>query len=123
MISLLTGQLISRDVNSVTVELGGLGIEVEVPSSVLADLPDVGEEVTLYTHLLVREDDLRLIGFATPEDRKVFRLLNGVQKVGPKVALEILGVVSIADLHAAVSSQDPTPLLAVPGVGKKLAES
>lgn len=122
MISLLTGELISRDENAVTIQVGGIGIEVEVPSSVLAALPGTGEEVTLYTHLLVREDDLRLIGFTTPEERKVFRLLNGVQKVGPRVALDVLGTVSIGDFRAAVVSGNLSPLLEVSGVGKKLAE-
>jgi Holliday junction DNA helicase RuvA len=99
-----------------------MGFEVEVPRSTLVALPDVGEETILFTHLHVREEELRLFGFATPEERRLFRMLIQIQKVGGRLALDVMSTLDMDTFRSAVLQGDTSVLTRVPGVGKKLAD-
>jgi Holliday junction DNA helicase RuvA len=104
------------------VEVGGVGLRVLVPRSVLEAGPAIGKVVFLHTHLAVREDALTLYGFESPEQRELFELLLQVSGIGPKLALAVLSNVSPEALRAAVANGQPEALDRVPGVGKKTAE-
>jgi len=91
MIALLRGEVASRRADGVVVLCGGVGYKLAVSAPTLATVPPVGSEVTLHTHLVVRDDALALYGFASEEERELFLLLLGVQSVGPKVAIAVLG--------------------------------
>jgi len=99
-----------------------VGYEIDVPMSTFYPLPRTGEEVTLLTHLVVREDAHLLFGFLTAAERAAFRQLLKISGVGPKVALSVLSGMSVDDLSAAVASEDAARLIKVPGIGKKTAE-
>jgi Holliday junction DNA helicase RuvA len=99
-----------------------VGYEIDVPMSTLYQLPATGTDVTLFTHLTVREDAHLLFGFATEQERTVFRQLLKISGVGARTALAVLSGMSVADLHAAVSTQDSGRLTKIPGIGKKTAE-
>ena len=122
MIGRLRGVLAGVTPTGVLLDVHGLGYEVAVSSRGLAQLPPVGEEVVLHTHLHVREDQLALFGFPTADQRDLFRLLIGVSGVGPKVALAILGTLSVDELRSAVVADDVASLTAVPGIGKRSAQ-
>ena len=104
------------------VSAGGIGWELWVPERLRRRLPAVGETVRLYTHLQVREDELTLYGFARPLDREIFRALIGVNGVGPRVALAVLGADDSEEVLRGIRRGDPKPLLRIKGVGRKLAE-
>lgn len=120
MIDRVRGRLLEVRPGGVVLEVGGLGLWIAVPPGSLALEAD--EELQLYTHLHVREDALELYGFATPQERELFRLLIGIAGVGPKVALSVLGHLPPARLQAAVLSQDAAALRQVKGIGPKVAE-
>lgn len=122
MIAHLRGRVDRIDSNSVVVDVGGVGYRALAPATVLASLPPSPAEVKLYTTLVVREDDLTLYGFSSPEERSVFELATSVAGVGPKVALSMLGAMEAGDLARAISSSDARTLTRVPGVGPKLAQ-
>ncbi len=122
MIGRISGKLIARHPPQVIVDVQGIGYEIDVPMSTFYQLPAAGSEVTLYTHLLVREDAHLLYGFASEQERHVFRQLLKISGVGARTALSVLSGMSIADLHNAVSTQDSARLIKVPGIGKKTAE-
>ncbi|MBU3694907.1 MAG: Holliday junction branch migration protein RuvA [Rhodocyclaceae bacterium] len=122
MIGRLRGTLLAKQPPQVLVEAGGVGYEVDVPMSTLYVLPALGAEVTLLTHLVVREDAHLLYGFATDRERATFRELLRISGVGPKVALAVLSGLSTDDLARAVAMQDTALLTRVPGIGKKTAE-
>ncbi len=122
MIGLLRGVLLEKTFPQVVVSCNGVGYEVDVPMSTFYPLPRAGEEVTLLTHLVVREDAHLLFGFLTARERSVFRQLLKVSGVGPKVALAVLSGLSVDDLAAAVAADDAARLTKVPGIGKKTAE-
>lgn len=122
MIARLRGTLVRRGASSVTVDVEGLGYEVAVTPRALADLPPVGEEVVLHTHLHVREDELSLFGFPTEGERDLFRVLLGASGVGPKVGLAILATFQPAELRRAVQAEDVGALSLVPGIGKRTAQ-
>lgn len=122
MISTLRGILQHRADGQVVIDVAGVGFTVHVPQSVVPDLPALGQVVSLYTHLVVREDALALYGFATPEQREVFELLLQVNGVGPKLALAVLSHLSPDTLRGAVGSGQAEALDRVPGVGRKTAE-
>jgi Holliday junction DNA helicase RuvA len=124
MIGRLTGKVASSDGDSaVVVDVGGVGYEVSVPLGTLgrARTDDVGR-VTLFIHTHVREDQITLFGFASPEDRLTFRTLIGVSNVGPKTAIAVLGALPAGDLARAVAAKDVARLQTIGGVGKKTAE-
>jgi Holliday junction DNA helicase RuvA len=122
MIGRLRGTLLAKQPPQVLVEAGGVGYEVDVPMSTLYTLPALGAEVTLLTHMVVREDAQLLYGFGTDRERATFRELLKISGVGPKVALAVLSGLSTDDLARAVAMQDTALLTRVPGIGKKTAE-
>ena len=122
MIGRILGELVEKNPPQVIVVTHGVGYEIDVPMSTFYHLPRTGENVTLLTHMVVREDAHLLYGFLTPGERTAFRQLLKISGVGPKVALSVLSGLSVEDLAAAVASQDAARLTKVPGVGKKTAE-
>lgn len=122
MIGSLRGRLASKQAPLIVVECGGVGYEVETPMSTFLDLPAIGEELFLHTHLLVREDAQILYGFASSDERSLFRVLLKVNRVGAKLALGVLSAMSIDDFRRCVEYEDATTLARIPGVGKKTAE-
>ena len=122
MIGSLRGRIASKTPPQLTVEVGGLGYELEAPMSTFFHLPAVGEEVRLLTHLVVREDAHVLYAFATEEERRLFRSLIRVSGVGPKIALALLSGISVSAFIQCVRNEDIAALTRVPGVGRKTAE-
>lgn len=122
MIGRLSGKLIAKHPPQIVVDVHGVGYELDVPMSTFYQLPAAGAEVVLLTHMLVREDAHQLYGFATEQERAVFRQLLRISGVGARTALAVLSGMSVADLHRAVSEQDGARLTKVPGIGKKTAE-
>jgi Holliday junction DNA helicase RuvA len=122
VIGKLFGRLIERHPPQILIEVGGVGYEVDVPMSTFYHLPAVGAELTLYTHLIVREDAHQLYGFLTEEERRVFRQLLKISGVGARTALAVLSGMSVSELMQAVAAQDSARLTKVPGIGRKTAE-
>jgi len=122
MIGRITGILVEKNFPQIVVACAGVGYEIDVPMSTFYPLPRTGEEVTLLTHMVVREDAHLLFGFVTVAERAAFRQLLKISGVGPKVALSVLSGLSVDDLSAAVSSGDAARLTKIPGIGKKTAE-
>lgn len=122
MIGRIAGKLMAKQPPQIVVDVQGVGYEIDVPMSTLYQLPATGADVTLFTHLTVREDAHLLYGFATEQERAVFRQLLKISGVGARTALSVLSGMSVADLHAAVSTQDSGRLVKIPGIGKKTAE-
>ena len=122
MIGSLRGRIAAKAPPQLTVEVGGLGYELEAPMSTFFHLPAVGEEVRLLTHLVVREDAHVLYAFATEDERRMFRSLIKVSGVGPKIALALLSGISVSAFIECVRTEDIAALTRVPGVGRKTAE-
>ncbi len=122
MITRINGILLEKIPPNIVVDVNGIGYEVFVPMSTVYALPDLGEKVILHTHFLVREDLQALFGFATIDERKMFRELLKANGVGPKVALNILSGLSLDELIFAINNGDSSRLNKIPGVGKKTAE-
>ena len=122
MIASLEGKVLSIRRDSIVVGVGGVGLHVFVPRNVLEQLPGTGRTIFLYTRLIVRETELALYGFDTEDDLLLFDTLLGVNGVGPKVALSILGTLSPELLRGAVMREETAVLQRVPGIGKKTAE-
>jgi Holliday junction DNA helicase RuvA len=122
MIGRISGLLLEKIPPLVLVDVRGVGYEIDVPMSTFYNLPTVGTEIVLHTHLVVREDVHLLFGFATEAERSVFRQLVKISGVGARTALALLSGLSVADLHQAVAAQDSGRLTKIPGVGKNSAE-
>jgi Holliday junction DNA helicase RuvA len=122
MIGSLRGRIASKTPPQLTVEVGGLGYELEAPMSTFFRLPAIGAEVSLLTHLVVREDAHVLYAFGTEEERRLFRSLIKVSGVGPKIALALLSGISVEAFAECVQREDVAALTRVPGVGRKTAE-
>ena len=122
MIGSLKGRLVEKLPPRVLVEAGGVGYEVEVPMSTAFALPEVGAEVALLTHLVVRDDAHLLYGFATKGERDLFRALIKINGVGPKLALTVLSGISRDAFVVCVRDGDVAQLTRLPGIGKKTAE-
>lgn len=122
MIARLNGLLIEKVPPLIVVDCAGVGYELEVPMSTFYHLPEIGVQVTLLTHMVVREDAQLLYGFGTQQEKDTFRQLLKVNGIGAKSALSILSGVTIEDLVTAVGSQEVGVLTRIPGVGKKTAE-
>ncbi|WP_426416548.1 Holliday junction branch migration protein RuvA [Aestuariirhabdus sp. LZHN29] len=122
MIGRLRGTLLEKQPPNLLIEAGGVGYEVDAPMSVFYRLPELGQEVTLYTHFVVREDAQLLYGFADRKERELFRTLIRVNGVGPKLALTILSGIEASAFVRCVHSNDSASLVKLPGVGKKTAE-
>lgn len=121
MIGFLRGQLIAKKPPQLLLEVGGVGYELEAPMSTFYALPDVGAELSLYTHLVVREDAHILYAFASRDERRLFRSLIKISGVGAKLALTILSGMSVEAFARCVDEEDPDTLVRLPGVGKKTA--
>jgi len=122
MIGRLTGILLEKNPPELLVDCHGVGYEVQVPMSTFYNLPEIGAQVGLLTHFVVREDAQLLYGFGTAAERAAFRELIKISGVGPRTALAVLSGMSVADLAQAVSLQEGGRLLKTPGIGKKTAE-
>ena len=122
MIASLSGPIQFIGSDSLVVNVGGVGIRVSVPQTVLEDVGGVGRKIFLHTHLIVREQELSLYGFESAEDLQLFELLLSVSGIGPKVALAILSTLSPELLKSAIMREETAVLQRVPGIGKKTAE-
>ena len=122
MIGRLSGMLLEKNPPQIVVETGGVGYELDVPMSTFYNLPATGARVTLYTHLLVREDAHLLYGFGTQAERRAFRQLLKISGIGARTALAVLSGLSVAELAEAVTMQESGRLVKIPGIGKKTAE-
>jgi len=122
MISKIKGIVIDKETTGAVLDVKGVGYDVFMPLSTIAALPSLGSEVSLWIHTHVREDELKLFGFSSKNDRTAFRTMLKVSGVGPKVALAVLGTLSGDQLASAVNSADSKRLTSVPGIGKKTAE-
>lgn len=122
MIGSLSGRLAGKQAPHILLECNGVGYEIETPMSTFLDLPGIGADLFLHTHLLVREDAQILYGFATGDERALFRTLLRVNRVGAKMALGVLSAMSASDFRRCVEYEDAAMLSKVPGIGKKTAE-
>ncbi|MGH8208125.1 MAG: Holliday junction branch migration protein RuvA [Steroidobacteraceae bacterium] len=122
MIGSVRGRIASKTPPQLRVDVSGVGYELEAPMSTFFNLPAVGEEVSLLTHLVVREDAHVLYAFGTESERRLFRSLIKVSGVGPKIALALLSGISVEAFSRCVVNEDITALTRVPGVGRKTAE-
>ena len=122
MISYIRGELCDIDEQKAIVDVNGVGYGIYMPQQALSLLPPMGQQVKIHTYLNIREDAMQLFGFLTKEDLNVFRLLIGVNGIGPKAGLNILSCLSPDELRFAVLSGDAKAISATPGIGKKTAE-
>jgi holliday junction DNA helicase RuvA len=122
VIALLRGEVAVRSVDHVVVLSGGVGYRAAVSAHTLAHVPAAGEQVTLHTQLIVRDDALTLYGFHCEQERELFLMLLSVQAVGPKVALAVLSAGAPQELVGALAAGDAARFQAVPGIGKRTAE-
>ena len=122
MIERLRGIVAAKTGEGVVLDVGGVGFLLDVSAITLRDVPAAGEETTLFAHLHVREEALQLFGFSTEEERELFRMLLGVSKIGPKLALAALSVRRAPELKKALAAGDVALFSSVPGIGKKTAE-
>jgi|TARA_B100000780_G_C21118707_1_gene452911 Holliday junction DNA helicase RuvA len=122
MIGRIQGRLLEKTPPVILIDCNGVGYEVEVPMTTFYELPDIGDEITLLTHFIVREDAQLLFGFISDKERKTFKQLIKVNGIGAKVALSILSGISFNDLIKAVIDQNADLLCTIPGIGKKTAD-
>ncbi len=122
MIGFLRGTLISKRPPWLTLDVGGVGYELEAPMSTFYRLPDTGQSLSLVTHLVVREDAHILFGFFTEAERALFRGLLKVSNVGPRIALGVLSGMSVQGFYQCIRDKDLVSLTKIPGVGRKTAE-
>ena len=122
MIGSLRGKLIFKQAPAIILECNGVGYDVETPMSTFFELPAVGDELYLFTHLFVREDAQILYGFATDTERRLFRTVIKVRGIGAKIALAILSAMSVSGFNQCIKYEDIPALQKIPGIGKKTAE-
>lgn len=122
MIGFLRGRLAAKHPPQLLIDVGGVGYEVEAPMSTFYGLPATGTDVSLFTHLVVREDAHVLFAFGTERERRLFRELIKVSNVGPKLALSLLSGMSVDNFLMCIEAQDADTLVRIPGVGRKTAE-
>ncbi len=122
MIATITGKLISKSTDSIIIDVNGLGYKVLIPLSTYYKLPELHNTISVQTHLHVREDALVLFGFLTNEEKVFFQLLIGIDKVGPKLALNVLSGLPLSDLREAILRNDAARIDLIPGIGRKTAE-
>ena len=122
MIGRLAGTLLEKNPPQILLDVQGVAYEVDVPMSTFYNLPTTGERITLFTHLVVREDAHLLYGFATDNERRAFRQLLRISGIGARTALSVLSGLSVAELAQAVTLQESGRLTKIPGIGKKTAE-
>jgi len=121
MIASVTGVVLAVSTSEITVEVGGVGLAIRPTSQALSQAR-VGKEISLFTYLLVREDDLTLFGFADASERQVFENLKKVSGVGPKIAMQMISALGANEVRRAIGEQDAKALTAAPGVGGKVAQ-
>ena len=122
MIGRIHGKIIEKQPPQLLIDVQGVGYEIDSPMSTFYQLPNLGEVVTLHTHMVVREDAQLLYGFASIVERSLFRTLIKISGVGPKLALTILSGMNANEFIACVQDNDAAALVRLPGVGKKTAE-
>jgi len=122
MIGFLRGKLQAKYAAEILLDVGGVGYEVHLPMSTFSELPAPGQEVALYTHLIVREDAQTLFGFASEQERALFRSLIRISGIGARLAVTILSGISVSDFVETVRVEDTGRLVKLPGIGKKTAE-
>ena len=122
MIASVNGSLLKRGKDHLIVSVGGVGLRINTPKTVLENVGDIGREIFLHTHLIVRETELTLYGFSKEDELELFEILLGVNGVGPKVALAIVSTLSPEMLKSAIMREEPAALQRVPGIGKKTAQ-
>jgi len=122
MIGRLKGVLIHKQPPWLVVDVHGVGYELEAPMSTFYDLPEVGREVSLFTHYAQKEDSVSLYGFLSEAERRLFRDVQKVSGIGAKIALAVLSGVSVDEFARLVQTSDVTALTRIPGIGKKTAE-
>jgi Holliday junction DNA helicase RuvA len=122
VIASVRGTVAQRRPDRVVVECAGVGYGLAVSAQTLRSVPAVGNDALLHTHLVVRDDGMQLYGFSSEDERELFLMLNGVQGVGPKVALAVLSGGTTRDLLNAIATGDSARFQAVPGIGKRTAD-
>ena len=122
MIGRIQGKLLEKNPPQILVDVHGVGYEIDVPMSTFYNLPDIGHEIVLLTHFVVREDAQLLYGFATAKERSAFRQLIKISGIGARTALAVLSGMTVDALAQAVAKQESSLLTRVPGIGKKTAE-
>ena len=122
MIGYLRGRLVRKQPPALIIDVAGVGYELEAPMSTFYRLPELGTEVQLHTHLVVREDAHLLYGFATEDERRLFRDLLRVSGIGPKIGLALLSGINVETFLVCVEAQDVDALIRIPGIGRKIAE-
>jgi holliday junction DNA helicase RuvA len=122
MIGFLRGTLIAKRPPALTLDVGGVGYELEAPMSTFYRLPDTGQPLSLVTHLVVREDAHVLFGFFTEAERALFRTLLKISNVGPRTALGVLSGMSVQGFYQCIRDKDLASLIKIPGVGRKTAD-
>jgi holliday junction DNA helicase RuvA len=122
MFAYIKGILVQSSSAAVVIEANGIGYKLFIPANVFSQLPQIGSSITLHTSFVVRELAQTLYGFSTMEERDFYEALLGVTGIGPKIALALIGHMSLDDLHRAITNADTKMLCHVPGIGKKGAE-
>lgn len=122
MIAHLTGRVSAKTPTACVLEVGGVGFKLAMSTNSLAHLPALGDEVTVFTHLYVREDELSLFGFESEAEQALFEKLITVSGIGPKVALSALSALSPPALEGAIATGDDALIATIPGIGKKTAQ-
>ncbi|HEY5782208.1 MAG TPA: Holliday junction branch migration protein RuvA [Lysobacter sp.] len=122
MIGRLKGTLVMKQPPWLVVDVNGVGYELEAPMSTFYDLPDLGREVSLFTHYAQKEDSVSLYGFLREAERRLFRDVQRVSGIGAKIALAVLSGVPVEEFARLVQAGDVTALTRIPGIGKKTAE-
>jgi len=122
MIASLKGKVLSKRPDNVVIDVSGVGYQVNLPVSVLSNMPEEGRDVFLHIYTHVREDSLQLFGFLSEEEKRIFITLLGISGIGPKMALNILSGLSHDDFLSAIEKEDVAMLCRIPGLGKKTAQ-
>lgn len=123
MIDFLAGRLIAATPGKAVLDLGGIGVSLEMPPAENDNLHNlIGEEITIYTRLMIREDEIYIYGFRAVEERKLFNLMLSVSGFGPRLALSILGIFSVSEFYVAVLEENIAQLSRAHGVGRKAAQ-
>lgn len=122
MIAMLAGKIAYKGISHIVVDVGGVGYRVFIPLATFYELPEAGETVTLHIHTSVKEDAIHLFGFYTQQERELFQLMISVSGIGPKIAMGILSGIPARELLEAISGGHVAKLIAIPGVGRKMAE-
>lgn len=122
MIARISGMLVYKSVQAITLDVHGIGYRVFVPLTTFYELPETGESITLHIHTHVKEDAINLFGFHTLEERNMFQVMISVSGIGPRLAMNILSGINVDDLVDAITGGNLRRLLSIPGVGKKMAE-